>query len=81
MSFTNLNCQTFGLTNPVTATLDGNGAAVAATFNTTPQTVTNTTGTATTSPSPSASASPSASTAPGHRRGRPHHQMMDPSGE
>jgi hypothetical protein len=81
MSFTNLNCQTFGLTNPVTATLDGNGAAVAATFNTTPQTVTNTTGTATTSPSPSASASPSASTAPGHRRGRPHHQTMDPSGE
>ena len=45
MSFTNLNCQTFGLTNPVTATLDGNGVAIAATFNTTQQTVTNTTGT------------------------------------
>ena len=37
MSFTNLNCQNFGLKNPVQVTLDGNGAAVAATFNTTPQ--------------------------------------------
>ena len=55
MSFTNLNCQNFGLTNPVTVTLDGNGVGVAATFNTTQQTVTNTTGTA--SPTPSASAS------------------------
>ena len=34
MSFTNLGCQNFGLTDPVTVTLDGNGAAVAATFNT-----------------------------------------------
>ena len=50
MSFTNLNCQNFGLTNPVTVTLDGNGAAVAATFNTTVQTATNTTGTATATP-------------------------------
>ncbi len=41
MSFTNLGCQNFGLTNPVTVTLDGAGAAVAATFNTTPQTATN----------------------------------------
>ena len=37
MSFTNLNCQNFGLTNPVTVTLDGNGAATAATFNVTQQ--------------------------------------------
>jgi hypothetical protein len=98
MSFTNLNCQNFGLTNPVTVTLDGNGAAVAATFNTKVQTATNTTGTATATPSatpsgtgtatgtasasPSASASASASTVPGrgHRRGRPHHQLMNPSG-
>ena len=43
MSFTNLNCQNFGLTNPVTVTLDGNGVGVAATFNTTQQTVTSTT--------------------------------------
>jgi len=37
MSYTNLNCQKFGLKNPVTVTLDGNGAATAATFSTTPQ--------------------------------------------
>ena len=37
MSFTNLNCQNFGLTNPVTVTLDGNGVATAATFNVTQQ--------------------------------------------
>jgi hypothetical protein len=73
MSFTNLNCQNFGLTDPVTVTLDGNGAATAATFNTTPQTVTNTTGTAT--PSPSSSAAPG-----GHHKGRPHHWFMNPSG-
>ena len=42
MSFTNLGCQNFGLTNPVTVTLDGNGAATAATFNTTVQKATNT---------------------------------------
>jgi hypothetical protein len=41
MSFANLGCQNFGLTNPVTVVLDGNGAAVSATFNTTPQTATN----------------------------------------
>ncbi len=40
MSFTNLNCQNFGLTDPVTVTLDGNGAATAATFNVTQQTAT-----------------------------------------
>ena len=32
MSFTNLNCQNFGLTNPVTVTLNGNGVATAASF-------------------------------------------------
>jgi hypothetical protein len=37
MSFTNLGCQNFGLTNPVTAVLDANGAATSATINTTPQ--------------------------------------------
>ena len=41
MSFTNLGCQNFGLTNPVTVVLDGNGAAMSATFNTTPQTAAN----------------------------------------
>ena len=43
MSFTNLNCQNFGLTNSVTVTLDGNGVATAATFNVTKQTATATT--------------------------------------
>ena len=76
MSFTNLNCQNFGLTDPVTVTLDGNGAAVAATFNTTVQTATNTTGTATPTATPSTGATTPAT---GHR-GRPHHRLMNPSG-
>jgi len=88
MSFTNLNCQNFGLTDPVTVTLDGNGAAVAATFNTTVQTATNApatpTATPTGTPTGTAAAAPSATatTAPpqGHRRGRRHHQWMNPSG-
>jgi hypothetical protein len=37
MSFTNLNCQNFGLKNPVTATLDGNGVATAVTYSLTQQ--------------------------------------------
>ncbi len=44
MSFTNLNCQNFGLTNPVTVTLDGNGVATAATINAAQQAVTAMTG-------------------------------------
>ncbi len=42
MSFGNLSCGAFGLTNPVTVTLDGSGAATAATLNTATQTATNT---------------------------------------
>jgi hypothetical protein len=38
MSFTNLNCQNFGLTNPVKVTLDGNGVATAVTYNLAQQT-------------------------------------------
>ena len=37
MSFVNLGCANFGLTNPVTVTLDGNQVATAVTFNTAPQ--------------------------------------------
>jgi hypothetical protein len=66
MSFTNLACQNFGLTDPVTVTLNEAGAAVAATFNTTPQKATNT-GTTTTP-------------AQGQRKGRNHHRFMNPSG-
>jgi len=94
MSFTNLGCQNFGLKNPVTVTLDGNGAATAATLTTTQQKVTNTTGTPppTAMPSGVATGAASASAAPStgatktpprapHRRGRRHHQLMNPSGE
>ncbi len=49
MSFTNLNCQNFGLKNPVTVTLDANGVATAATFSTAAQQPT-ATGTATGTP-------------------------------
>jgi hypothetical protein len=66
MSFTNLNCQSFGLTNPVTVTLNGGGSATGATFNVTPQTAT----------SGAAAGGP----APGQRLGRSHHRLMDPSG-
>jgi hypothetical protein len=66
MSFTNLSCQNFGLTNTVTVTLNAAGAADAATFNTAQQTATNMT----------ASTTPSQ----GQRRGRKHHQLMNPSG-
>jgi hypothetical protein len=79
MSFANLNCQNFGLTNPVTVTLDGNGVAVAATFNTTQQTAGNQTGQATGSPSASPSASAPTGPARGHR-GRKNHWTMNPSG-
>jgi hypothetical protein len=37
-SFDNLNCQNFGLTNPVAVVLNGAGAATEATLNTAPQT-------------------------------------------
>jgi hypothetical protein len=33
MSFVNLSCSDYGLTNPVSATLDGNGVATAVTYN------------------------------------------------
>jgi hypothetical protein len=66
MSFTNLACQDFGLTNPVTVTLNGQGVAVAATFNTAMQTAHNI----------------KVTDMPGmaQRMGRTQHQLMDPSG-
>jgi hypothetical protein len=76
MSFTNLSCQDFGLTDPVSVTLDSNGVGVAATFNTTPQRVSSTT------PTPTATASQSApaTTGPGRGGHRGRHQWMNPSG-
>jgi hypothetical protein len=66
MSFTNLACQNFGFTNPVTVTLNGAGIAIAATFNTTPQEPRNSTATGTPTQ--------------GQRKGRSHHELMNPSG-
>jgi len=66
MSFTNLACQKFGFTNPVTVTMNGAGIAIAATFNTTVQQPANTT----------ATGMPNQA----QRRGRSHHDLMNPSG-
>ena len=74
MSFTNLNCQNFGLTDPVTVTLDGNGVATAATFNVTQQKAT--AGTAAGSGATGTTMPP-----PRRRIGRNRrHHLMDPSG-
>jgi len=67
MSFTNLACQNFGLTNPVTVTLNGAGVAIAATFNTTMQKA-------------HAAQVTDAMPASGQRMGRAQHMLMDPSG-
>jgi hypothetical protein len=56
-SFTNLNCQGFGLANPVNVTTDGNGVAIAATFNLAPQAPGQ-------APQPSASATPTPAAPP-----------------
>jgi hypothetical protein len=72
MSFTNLACQNFGLTNPVTVTLNSQGVAVAATFNTTQQTATN---------GAAPVAMPGSGMPGSHNRfGRQHHELMNPSG-
>jgi hypothetical protein len=92
MSFVNLGCANFGLTNPVTVTLDGNQVATAVTYSTAQQTAkapgTTTTGTgagATPTPTPSASSTigtggPGGGTSgpptTGHRRG---HRYQNPS--
>jgi len=72
MSFVDLDCQNFGLTNPVTVTLDGQGVAVAATFNTTQQTATNT--------GSQFSFGTGYPWQQRHRVGRRHHELMNPSG-
>ena len=74
MSFTNLNCQNFGLTNPVTVTLDGNGVATAATFNVTQQKAT--------AGTPAGTGVTGTTMPPTRQRiGRNHrHHLMNPSG-
>jgi hypothetical protein len=77
MSFTNLNCQNFGLKNPVTVTLDGNGVATAATFNVAQQTATGTAAAPGTTPAMGATGA----TMPpvGQRVGHGRHHLMNPS--
>jgi len=72
MSFTNLNCQNFGLKNPVTVTLNG-GVATAATFNTAPQQ-------ATAAATAAGTGAAGTGTTPNHRRGRRHHQFQNQAG-
>src|SRR5271166_2247516 len=92
MSFTNLGCQNFGLTNPVTVVLDGAGAAMSASLNTTPQTASNTTGLGgnmTATGGTGGGGTQLGNPLPvqplpgqtGWRKGRGHHRLMDPSGE
>ncbi|MGD0603333.1 MAG: hypothetical protein ABSA53_07000 [Streptosporangiaceae bacterium] len=92
MSFTNLNCQNFGLTNPVTVVLDGAGAATSATFNTTPQTASNTFGAGAAGGGAGGGAGTGTTPASGglvffklpsgaEHVGRDSHLLMDPSGE
>jgi hypothetical protein len=85
MSFVNLGCANFGLTNPVTVTLDGNQVATAVSYNTAQQKAT-APGVAGASPTPSASATTgtggpgggrSGPPTRGHRRG---HHYQNPSG-
>jgi hypothetical protein len=86
MSFTNLGCQSFGLTNPVAVVIDGVDTATEATLNTAPQTASGGTfgaggggGAAAAAP---ASSVPSISVFFGQapRIGRDGHDLMDPSG-
>ncbi len=70
-SFTNLNCQNFGLNNPVAVTTDGNGVATAVTYTLTQQTAT------VPSATPSASATPSGN---GHHWGGTGYNRSVPHG-
>ena len=72
MSFTDLACQNFGLTNPVTVSMNDAGVAIAATFNTTQQTANNTV------TEPGDAGLRDAGLTPAGRRS--HHQLMNPSG-
>jgi hypothetical protein len=67
MSFTNLGCNNFGLTNPATVTLDGNQVATAVTYSATQQK-------ATAQAAAGGTANPPAK---GHRKGR---RFQNPSG-
>jgi hypothetical protein len=72
MSFTNLNCGDFGLTNPTTPTVDGNGVATAVAYSLTQQAAT---GASATNVNPMAGQS-TGSQSTGTRR----HRWQNPSG-
>jgi hypothetical protein len=75
MSFVNLGCSTYGLTNPVNVTLNGAGVATAASYILTQQTATGAATTTTTTTNPTAGQT-TGTQARGGRRGR----EQDPSG-
>ena len=86
MSFTNLGCQNFGLTNPVSVVVNGGGAATEVMFNTTPQTASDTFGAGGTLPAGGTGGTSGAASiidqflgqAP--RIGQASHLLMNPSG-
>jgi len=79
MSFANLGCTNFGLTDPATVTLDANQVATAVTYNVGQQKATlQAAADPTASPSASGGGGPSGPPTKHHRRGR---KYQDPSGE
>ena len=94
MSFDNLGCQSFGLTNPVTVVLDGAGAAMSATINTTPQQASIVGGQGATAGGGGGGGGGGGSATQqswqqiwqqwlgqgGQRKGRDHHELMNPAG-
>jgi hypothetical protein len=72
MSFANLGCANFGLADPVTVTLDGNGIATAATYNLTQQAAK-----VAAAPNPAASASANTGTQNSFSR---HHRRQNQAG-
>ena len=84
MSFVNLGCANYGLTNPVNVTLDGNGVATAVTYNLTQQAAKGAAPAGSTMPvtNPVAGApNPGAGQTTGTQsRGRRRHWFVNPSG-
>ena len=76
MSFANLGCQTYGLTDPVTVTVDGNGVATGATFSTAQQTAADPGAT----PTSTSTSTPTPTPAPTTRPRRHHPRRQNPSG-
>jgi hypothetical protein len=88
MSFANLGCQNFGLTNPVAVVIEGVDTATEAILNTTPQTASDTFGAGGGLGKGAPAAAAPASSGPSifqflgqaPRIGRDDHELMDPSG-